>query len=257
MDVKIEDFAPQILPAAIIDEATLRVELAACYRLVAMAGMDDTIFTHISARVPGPAHHFLINPYGMTFDEVTASSLVKIDLQGNKVEASEWPVNPPGFVIHSAIHAARADVLCVLHTHTIAGMAVAASAEGLLPLSQHALEFHNRVAYHEYEGLAVDLDERARLVRDLGAHHAMILRNHGLLTTGATIAAAFSRMYYLEQSCRVQVAVQSSGAALSRVDGQVAERAARQLNPAGPGKGERLWRAMRRRLDRVDTSYRN
>ncbi|MBM3524593.1 MAG: class II aldolase/adducin family protein [Alphaproteobacteria bacterium] len=237
-------------------ERELRIELAAAYRLIALHGMDDTIYTHITARLPGSAHHFLINPYGMAFDEVTASSLVTIDLEGRKVDDSAWPVNPPGFVIHSAIHAARTDVCCVLHTHTIAGMAVAATETGLLPLSQFALEFHHRLAYHEYEGIATDLAERERLVRDLGDRNAMILRNHGLLTVGRTVAEAFYFMYYLEQSCRVQLAAQSSGDRLRLVGANLAEHTARQLDVPS-GKGERLWQAMLRKLDRVDTSYRD
>jgi ribulose-5-phosphate 4-epimerase/fuculose-1-phosphate aldolase len=254
--VAVNDLAPPLAARSVRSEQELRVELAACYRLVALHGMDDTIYTHITARLPGPAHHFLINPYGLAFDEITASSLVKIDLEGRKVEDSPWPVNPPGFVIHSAVHGAREDVCCVVHTHTNAGMAVAATQRGLLPISQFALEFHDRLAYHDYEGIATDLDERARLVRDLGTHNAMILRNHGLLTCGRTVAEAFYLMYYLEQSCRVQVTAQSTGDALRLVGPNLAEHTAKQYE-VGAGKGERLWQAMIRKLDRVDPSYRS
>lgn len=256
MTLDVNSLAPPLAARHATSEHDLRIELAAAYRLIALHGMDDTIYTHITARLPGPAHHFLINPYGLGFDEVTASSLVKIDLDGRKVEDSPWPVNPPGFVIHSAVHAARADVCCVLHTHTLAGMAVAATENGLLPLSQFALEFHDRLAYHDYEGIATDLSERERLVRDLGTRSAMILRNHGLLTVGRSVAEAFYFMFYLEQSCRVQVAAQSTGDRLRLVGANLAEHTARQFD-GGTGKGERLWQAMLRKLDRVDPSYRD
>jgi ribulose-5-phosphate 4-epimerase/fuculose-1-phosphate aldolase len=257
MLVAVDALAPPLKTRLPSSERELRVDLAACYRLLAHFGMDDTIYTHVTARLPGPAHHFLINPYGLGFDEVTASSLVKIDLAGEKVEDSPWPVNPPGFVIHSALHAARPDAGCVIHTHTIAGMAVAATEQGLLPISQHALEFHGRIAVHDYEGIATDLEERARLVRDLDRRNAMILRNHGLLTVGRTIAEAFQYMYYLEQACRVQVAAQSTGDRLRLVGANLAEHTARQFEGSNTGKGERLWQAMRRKLDRIDPSYRN
>ena len=193
-------------------EQRLRQELAACYRLIAHFRMSDLIFTHISLRLPGPEHHFLINPYGLLFDEITASSLVKIDLQGRPVEPSPHPVNPAGFVIHSAIHAAREDAHCVLHTHTRAGCAVAALECGLLPVNQMSMEFYGRVAYHAYEGIALDMDEQQRLVADLGDKPVMILRNHGLLATGGSVAEAFLRMYYLEKACEIQLAAQSAGA---------------------------------------------
>lgn len=244
-------------PAEALDERALRIELAAAYRLVALYGMDDTIFTHLTVRAPGAAHNFLINPLGLLWEEITASSLVKIDLDGNVIDPPNATVNYPGFVIHSAIHAARDDVVCVMHTHTIAGMAVAATKSGLLPLSQHAMEFYGRLAVHEYEGIATDLDERARLVRDLGDRSAMLLRNHGLLTCGASVAEAFHLMYYLEQACRVQVAAASMGE-LRHVPPPVAEHAARQFLPGGhPAKGRNMWRALLRKLDRIDPSYRN
>ncbi|GAB4166019.1 MAG: class II aldolase/adducin family protein [Thalassobaculales bacterium] len=254
--VNLHALAPALEARREEGEAALRRELAACYRLVAHFGMDDTIYTHISARLPGPEHHFLINPYGLAFDEVTASSLVKIDLDGNKLDDSPWPVNPPGFVIHSALHMARPDVVCVVHTHSLAGMAVAATEEGLLPLNQIALEFHNRVAYHDYEGVATDLSERERLVADLGPHRLMILRNHGLLTAGRSVAEAFYLIYYLEQACRIQVAAKSLGGRLRLVPEELAEHAARQMD-TGEGRGERMWRAMLRKLDRLDPSYKD
>ncbi|GAA5015104.1 class II aldolase/adducin family protein [Kitasatospora paranensis] len=211
------------------EELRLRRELAAVYRLVAHFRMTDLIFTHISVRVPGPEQHFLINPYGLLFEEITASNLVKIDLAGNPVEESPYPVNPAGFVIHSAIHAARPDAHCVLHTHTRAGCAVAAQADGLLPVNQIALEFHDRVGYHDYEGVALNLDEQRRLVADLAGHPALILRNHGLLTVGRTPGEAFLRMYYLDKACEIQTTARAGGARLVLPSPEVSELAARQL----------------------------
>ena len=201
-------------PAGPISEPewAIRCDLAALYRLVAHHGMSDWIYTHISARLPGPEHHFLINQYGVLFEEMTASELVKIDLEGNIIQephqAALTPrrVNAAGFCIHSAIHMARPDIMCVVHTHTTAGIAVSAQQRGLLPISQHALKFHGCMAYHGYEGIALELDERERLVADLGEHRAMILRNHGLLVGGRTIAEAFSDIYFLERACQAQVA---------------------------------------------------
>ena len=180
-------------PTASISDAEwrMRVDLAACYRLIAHYDMDDMFATHISARVPGGEDHFLLNPYGVLFEQITASSLVKVDLDGNIVQDTEHTINPAGFVIHSAVHAARHDALCVIHTHTVAGMAVACMEEGLLPLTQKSMRFYNRIAYHDYEGVADDLDERERLVRDLGKHNALILRNHGLLVCGKNVAGGF------------------------------------------------------------------
>ncbi|MEN9224120.1 MAG: class II aldolase/adducin family protein [Thermostichus sp. HHBFW_bins_43] len=240
-----------------LTEAELRQQLAACYRLIARFGMDDLVYTHISVRVPGPEDHFLINPFGLLFEEITASSLVKIDADGQIVEPGPWPVNPAGFVIHSAIHSARPDICCVLHTHTTAGMAVAALSEGLLPISQFALQFYGHLAYHDYEGIALDLAERERLTADLGSHHSLILRNHGLLTVGRTIPEAFVRMYYLEQSCRIQIAAQSTGSPLLIPPAQVCERTARQFERGGGPIGEREWQALIRKLDREDPSYRD
>ena len=218
-----------VVPVASAEETRLRRELAAVYRLVAHFGMADLIFTHISVRIPGPEHHFLINPYGLLFEEITASSLVKIDLSGNPVEQTTYPVNPAGFVIHSAIHAAREDAQCVLHTHTRAGCAVAAQREGLLPVNQISLEFYDRVGYHDYEGVALNLAEQERLVADLGQHPALILRNHGLLTVGETPGEAFLRMYYLNRACEIQTTALAGGVPLVLPDPDVSALAARQL----------------------------
>src|SRR6266704_2553819 len=206
------------------EEWAVRVDLAACYRLVARYGWEDLVFTHISARVPGAGDQFLINPYGMFFDEITASSLVKVDLQGNKLDDSPFPVSPAGFVIHSAIPAARHDVECVLHTHTLNGVAVSTQRAGLLPISQHALFALPRLAYHDFEGPALNDDEKPRLVADLGDRTSLILRNHGLLTVGETIADAFVNMYYLEASCAIQVRAQSGGGDLIPVPKDVIDR---------------------------------
>jgi ribulose-5-phosphate 4-epimerase/fuculose-1-phosphate aldolase len=244
-------------------ERALRLELAACYRLIAHFRMTDLVFTHISARVPGPAHHFLINPYGLMFEEITASNLVKIDLDGNPVEPSSWRVNPAGFVIHSAIHAAREDAICVLHTHTRAGMAVSCLKEGLLPLNQIALQFYRRVGYHDYEGIAQKLDERERLVHDLGDKDVLILRNHGLLSVGRSVREAFLRMYYLERSCEVQVTAQATGAELLLPSPEVCAYTERQYNgtagedPAEDDWIDLAWSALIRTLDREDPSYRD
>jgi ribulose-5-phosphate 4-epimerase/fuculose-1-phosphate aldolase len=188
-------------------EWQVRVDLAACYRLVDHYGMSDLIYNHITARVPGPEHHLLINLYGLLYKEITASSLVKIDLEGNIIwkPDTDYGINKSGYVIHGAIHRARKEVTCVMHTHTPAGMAVAAMKCGLLPLTQTSMRFVGHIGYHDYEGPATDLAERERLVRDLGPHDAMVLRNHGLLTCGATIQQAFNTMYQLEMSCRAQV----------------------------------------------------
>lgn len=254
----------RLTPEAAADvEWEVRCQLAATYRLVAHYRMTDLIYTHISARLPGPEHHFLINPYGLLFEEITASSLVKIDLDGNVVEAGTGRVNPAGFVIHSAIHAARPDAQCVLHTHTKAGCAVAASDTGLLPVNQISMEFYNRVGYHAYEGVALNKAEQGRLVADLGDHPALILRNHGLLTVGRTPAQAFLRMFYLEKACEIQLAAQSMGQLVLPTH-EVAEHTARQL--AGEETGddfvdedgpELAWAALLRLLDRVAPDYRS
>src|SRR5256886_2606516 len=218
------------------EEWAVRVDLAACYRLVAHYGWEDLVFTHITARVPGTEDQFLINPYGMFFDEITASSLVKIDLQGKKLDDSPHGVNPAGFVIHSAIHAARHDARCVLHTHTVSGIAVSAQREGLLPISQHAMSVIPSLGYHDFEGIATRDDEKPRLVADLGDSTHLILRNHGLLTVAETVADAFVAMYFLESSCAIQVRAQSGGGELIPVPKDVL--AAAYPGPARPrGRG--------------------
>jgi ribulose-5-phosphate 4-epimerase/fuculose-1-phosphate aldolase len=234
-----------------------RVDLAAAYRLVAHYGWDDLIFTHLSARVPGPEHHFLINPYGMMFEEITASSLVKINLQGEIVSPSPYFVNPAGFTIHSAVHAAREDALCVIHLHTSHGIAVSAQQDGLQPISQQSLFALASLAYHEYEGLALDEDEKARLVADLGNKNNMILRNHGLLTVGKTPAEAFLSMYILENACRIQILAQSGGLQLHPVSQSILDKVASQLGAVTVGQGAQLtWPGLLRKLDRMDSSFR-
>ncbi|WP_306320235.1 MULTISPECIES: class II aldolase/adducin family protein [unclassified Streptomyces] len=246
--------------AAAQEEWRLRRELAAVYRLVAHFRMTDLIFTHISQRLPGPDNHFLINPYGLLFEEITASNLVKIDLEGNAVEPSPHPVNPAGFVIHSAIHKARPDAHCVLHTHTKAGCAVAAQQGGLLPVNQMSMEFHNRVGYHDYEGVALNLDEQERLVADLGTHPALILRNHGLLTVGESAKQAFLRMYYLEKACEIQVTAQAGGGLIIPAE-QVCEYTAQQLTGEASSDIEDdiaydlAWGALLRLVERVAPDY--
>ncbi|MCB1842899.1 MAG: class II aldolase/adducin family protein [Halioglobus sp.] len=235
-----------------------RVDLAACYRLIALHGWDDLVFTHISARVPGPDEHFLINAYGLLFEEMTASSLVKVDLRGEKVLESPHPINPAGFTIHSAVHAARPDVACVLHTHTRAGIAVSAQADGLRPLSQSSLFPLISVGYHDYEGVALNENEKPRLVADLGSNNFLILRNHGLLAVGGTIPDAFLGMYMLETSCQIQIMSQSSGAELVEIDGRILQGIAAQAEQVTKGLGGQLaWPGLLRKLDRRDSSFRN
>jgi ribulose-5-phosphate 4-epimerase/fuculose-1-phosphate aldolase len=239
------------------EEWQVRLDLAAAYRLVAHYGWDDLIFTHLSARVPGPEHHFLINPYGMMFEEITASSLVKINLEGELVAPSPYFVNPAGFTIHSAVHAARADALCVIHLHTDYGIAVSAQQAGLLPISQQSLFALSSLAYHDYEGLALNPAEKARLVADLGNKTSMILRNHGLLTVGKTAAEAFLSMYILERACRIQILAQAGGGTLSPVSEPILESVAAQLGAVTVGQGAQLtWPGLLRKLDRLDRSYR-
>jgi ribulose-5-phosphate 4-epimerase/fuculose-1-phosphate aldolase len=239
-------------------EWQLRVDLAACYRLVAHFGWDDLIFTHISARVPGSDHHFLINPYGMTFDEITASSLVKIDLDGRKVLDSPYEINPAGFTIHSAIHAAREDARCVLHTHSVNGVAVSAQKAGVLPLSQQSTFVLASLAYHDYEGVALNAEEKPRLVRDLGDRSYLMLRNHGLLTVGPTIADAFLLMYLFEATCMIQVRAQAGGSELNAIDPKVLSGAAPMARAATRGGGGALaWPGLLRKLDRIDGSFRS
>ena len=233
-----------------------RVHLAACYRLLAHFRMTDLIYTHVSAKVPGTEAEFLINPYGLMFDEITASSLVRVDQDGQVLkDPTGIGCNPAGFVIHSCIHRANHDLACVIHTHTSAGIGVAAQKRGLLMLSQHAMRFHGSLAYHDYEGVALELDEQPRLVRDLGAHRAMVLRNHGLLTAGSTVREAFDLMYYLERACQAQIAAQAGGAELHECGDALAAKVARQfLEPDSGALHD--WPAYLRLLDRIDDSYR-
>jgi ribulose-5-phosphate 4-epimerase/fuculose-1-phosphate aldolase len=241
-----------------VTEHRLRVDLAACYRLIALFGWDDLVFTHISARLPGSAHHFLINPYGMLFEEITATSLVKVDDQGAKVTHSPYPVNPAGFVIHSAIHSARSDVSCVLHVHTPAGIAVSAQKAGLLPVSQQATIALASLGYHDYEGIAIHDEEKPRLVRDLGDGASLILRNHGLLTVGRTIADAFVAMFNLQRACEIQVLAQSGGAELTHVDTRIVSGVKSSVAAVTKGGGGALaWPGLLRRLDRIDPSYKS
>jgi len=240
------------------EEWQTRVDLAACYRLIAMYGWDDLVFTHISARVPGPDEHFLINPFGMLFEEITASSLVKVDLDGDKVVESPFPVNPAGFTIHSAIHAARHDVGCVLHTHTRAGCAVAAQEQGLLPLSQISTVVLTSLGYHDYEGIALNEAEKPRLVADLGEKTNLILRNHGLLTVGASIPDAFLAMYGLETACQIQIGAMAGGAALTQVNPQIVAGMQAQAEVVLKGMGGMIaWPGLMRKLDRRDSSFRD
>jgi ribulose-5-phosphate 4-epimerase/fuculose-1-phosphate aldolase len=237
-------------------ERDIRIDLAACYRLVALFGWDDLVFTHISARVPGEKEAFLINPYGMLFEEITASSLVKVDAHGEKLAPSDWPVNPAGFVIHSAVHAARHDVGCVLHVHTNAGVAVSAQREGLLPISQIATIAMSSLGYHDYEGIALRDDEKPRLVRDLGSNACLMLRNHGLLTVGATVGEAFVWMYSLQRACEVQLLAQSGGGPLVDVDPGILAGVKANIGVVTRGMGPSIaWPALRRKLDRLDRSY--
>lgn len=240
------------------EEWQLRVDLAAAYRLVALFGWDELIFTHISARIPGDEHHFLINPYGMMFDEITASSLVRIDQAGNKVFADDYDVNPAGFTIHSAIHAVREDAQCVMHTHTTAGVAVSTMEKGLQPLSQQSLFPLSSLAYHDYEGVALREDEKSRLQADLGDNNFMILRNHGLLTTGESIADAFLGMFVLQKSCEVQLQAMATNEKLIPIPESILATARQQASAATKGLGGKLaWPGLLRRLDRIDPSYKN
>lgn len=241
-----------------VAEWAVRVDLAACYRLAAHFGLTDLVYTHISARVPGPGAHFLINAYGLLFDEITASNLVKVDLDGTVVEdPTGLGINSAGFVIHGAVHAARHSVGCVMHTHTTAGLAVAAQKHGLLPLTQHAMRFTGTLAYHDYEGIAIDVDEQARLVRDLGACSAMILRNHGLLVCGPTVHDAFDLMMHLERACQAQVAALAGNAQLNVPPPGVARKVAEQFARPGRKAPANAWAALLRMLDRAGARYRD
>ncbi|HEX3917406.1 MAG TPA: class II aldolase/adducin family protein [Caulobacteraceae bacterium] len=238
-------------------EAALRVDLAACYRMVALMGWDDLLYTHLSVRIPGPERHFLLNPFGLLFEEVTASSLVKVDLDGEIVAPSPYLINTAGFTIHSAVHAARQDAHCVMHLHTVAGTGVSCQQEGLLPLHQEAMLICDQLAYHAYEGVAFDHDERPRLVADLGARSFMLLRNHGTLTCGPSIATTFQRMYRLERACQMQVAALAGDRPLTRPNQAVRQVTAEQgsADPQ-PVADKYLWPALLRKLDRMGADYR-
>jgi ribulose-5-phosphate 4-epimerase/fuculose-1-phosphate aldolase len=234
-----------------------RVELAACYRIFDMLGWTEMIFNHITLRLPGPERHFLINPYGLWYREVTASNLVKIDIDGNVIGGSDWPVNRAGFVIHSAIHAARDDAHCIMHTHTTAGLAIACQQDGLRPDNFYSALLHGHVAYHDFEGVTTRDDEKPRLVRSLGSQNYLILRNHGLLTCGRSVPEAFLRMWTIERACQIQHAAQATGQPLIQLPEEVLARAStmpRQLEPGDP-TDRRLFAALLRRVDAIDQSY--
>ena len=237
-------------------EWALRVDLAAAYRIVADYGWDDLIFTHLSVRIPGPEHHFLLNPYNLMFEEVTASSLIKVDVEGHAVEPTPFITNPAGFTIHSAIHMAREDAQAVMHLHTPSGQAVSAQADGLLPLTQAAMLVRDDIAYHDYEGIAVDLDERERIVEDLGSKNMMLLRNHGSLAVGETIGEAFVRLYTLERACQAQVMALSAGQAINNPPQGAPETTAQQGAIGLPLAGKMLaWPALKRKAYRLDPKF--
>ncbi|MGB3727087.1 MAG: class II aldolase/adducin family protein [Glaciecola sp.] len=235
-----------------------RVDLAACYRMVAHYGWDDLVFTHISARVPGPEHHFLINPYGMLFEEVTASSLVKVDLQGNKVMDSPFDINPAGFVIHSAVHEARDDAQCVMHLHTTEGVAVSVLKNGLQAYSQQSLFALSGLSYHDYEGVALNPDEKARLVADLGKTNFMILRNHGLLTCASTIPDAFLGMFILQRACEIQLKAQATGDELIQISPEILANIQAQASQVTKAAGGALaWPGIIRKLERMCPDFKD
>ena len=246
---------PSMKEVVSADEWQLRCDLAAAYRLVAHYGWSDLVFTHISARIPGPEHHFLINPYGLMFDEITASSLVKVDQHCNKLSDSPFPVNPAGFVIHSAIHAVRDDAGCVLHTHSRAGVAVSAQKCGILPISQQSTFVLGALAYHDYEGVALRDDEKPRLQADLGRANYLVLRNHGLLTVGKSVAEAFLNMYTFENTCRIQLDAQAGGE-LVYVNPDILKGVGAAMKQVTVGQGANLvWPALLRKLERLDPGY--
>jgi ribulose-5-phosphate 4-epimerase/fuculose-1-phosphate aldolase len=236
------------------EERKLRMDLAACYRLAHRNGWDELIYNHISARVPGPEHHFLINPFGLAFDEVTASNLVKVDLEGRIISESKYPINAAGFTIHSAIHAARPEIGCVIHLHTEAGMALSVLEGGLMPLTQTAMFFQSQLAFHDYEGIALDLAERERLVRDLADKSVMILRNHGTLVACPSVGRAFVTMFLLEKAARAQLRAMACGGKLVQATPAAIDITA-QFGRSGAGGAEYAWQAMVRRLEREDRSY--
>jgi ribulose-5-phosphate 4-epimerase/fuculose-1-phosphate aldolase len=248
--------APSLKGQVSAEEWQARVDLAALYRLVALHGWDDLIFTHISVRVPGPEHHFLINPYGFLFEEITASSLVKVDLEGKIVAPTPYFINPAGFTIHSAIHAAREDAMAVIHLHTDAGVAVSAHKDGLLPMTQHALIALPSLAYHDYEGIALNLDERERIVKDLGDKSLMILRNHGTLSVGHNAAQAFLGIFFLERACQQLVYALAAGREIVLIAPPAAQDEVMSQVRGGPGMvGPLAWPALLRKLDRLSPGY--
>ena len=247
---------PSLKEVTSAEEWKLRVDLAAAYRLVAAYGWSDLIFTHISARIPGPEHHFLINPYGLMFDEITASSLIKIDQSCNKLSESPYPVNPAGFTIHSCIHEVREDAGCVLHTHSRAGVGVSAQKGGLLPVSQQSTIILSSIAYHDYEGIALYAEEKPRLQASLGKANNLILRNHGLLTVGKTIPEAFLSMYFLESACRIQIDAQAGGDInLIGSAPMEANKSAMKMATSGQSAANLAWPALLRKLDRENPGY--
>ena len=239
------------------EEWAIRQDLAAAYRLIAHYGWDDMVFTHLSARVPGPSDHFLLNPFGFQFSEVTASNLVKVDLDGNVVLSNGFEVNAAGFTIHSAVHMARHDAVAVMHVHTDAGVAVSAMLEGLLPITQHALFVYHDTAYHDWEGVALDLGERERLVADLGTKHLMMLRNHGTMALGGSVGSCFMRLYYIERACKIQVGAMS-GTLNMPSQGAISMMESTFNNPTSwEGLSDTAWPSMRRLADRLDPDYQN
>jgi ribulose-5-phosphate 4-epimerase/fuculose-1-phosphate aldolase len=257
MQMRVVDKPANVRSRVSAEEWAVRTDLAACYRLVAHFGWDDLIFTHISARVPG-THDFLINPYGLMFDEVTASNLVRVDLEGNKTLESPYEINPAGYTIHSAIHAAREDAGCVLHLHTMEGVAVSAQKDGLLPISQQATFIMLSLSYHDYEGLAMNPDEKPRLQSDLGDTRHMILRNHGLLTVARSVPDAFMQMFSLQRACEIQLLAQGNGAELVHIPQQVIDTVPEYSRLVTRGAGTGLvWPALLRKMDRLDASYKD
>jgi ribulose-5-phosphate 4-epimerase/fuculose-1-phosphate aldolase len=258
MSVSVPTIAAAGQSAAFREEWDARIQLAACYRIFDMLGWTEMIFNHITLRVPGPQRHFLINPFGLWYREVTASNLIKIDIDGNPIGESEWPVNRAGFVIHSAIHAAREDAHCIMHTHTTAGMATACQRDGVAFDNFYSALLYGQIAYHDFEGITVRDDERPRLVQSLGDKNILILRNHGLLVCGRSVPEAFLRMWTLERACEVQYAAQGTGRPLIELPAELLQRAAntaRQLEPGEPDD-RKLFAALLRRIDAIDQSYR-
>jgi ribulose-5-phosphate 4-epimerase/fuculose-1-phosphate aldolase len=257
MATKLADMSPSVREQVSAEEWQTRVDLACAYRLVAYHGWDDLIFTHLSARIPGPEEHFLINPMGLMFEEVTASNLIKVDLEGNILIPTSYFINPAGYTIHSCIHGARHDVGAVFHTHTVAGIAVASQKQGLLPMTQAALGFYNMIAYHDYEGIALNPDEKPRLVADLGSNKAMILRNHGLLAAGATVAEAYLILFMLEKACQIQVAAQGNGAELVMQPQAMADLVGQQTQYSFGFAADMSWQAAMRKMERLDASFKS